>query len=275
MMNTMKQGMIVLGMLCFSLAGFTQQDSASKNATDTAAAPMDFPAHPHGKKWEHWRRMHSHANRISPSNLSTNWLVVDLGFSNFNDRTNYAGPEAQAFAPGSADNWFHLKANKSVNVDILIFMQRLNMIKHVVNLKYGFGIELNNYRYRDNIKYLTDPTKVIMDTKNYSKNKLAADYFTIPLMLNFNFTPNLRDGFGLSVGASAGYLYSARQKLISDESGKQKEHDDFDLRPWKISWIAELQLGPVKLYGSLATQSMFKKGLDQVPYTVGIRLSNW
>jgi hypothetical protein len=31
----------------------------------------------------------------------------------------------------------------------------------------------------------------------------------------------------------------------------------------------------VKLYGSYATKSMFKKGLDQRPYTVGIRLSNW
>jgi hypothetical protein len=160
-------------------------------------------------------------------------------------------------------------------VNILLFMQRLNVIKHVVNLKYGFGIELNNYRYRDDIKYLTDPTRVIMNTVSYSKNKLAADYFTIPLMLNFNFTPHLREGFGFSVGASANYLYSSRQKLISNEFGKQKTHDDFDLNPWKISWIAELLLGPVKLYGSYATQSMFKKGLDQVPYTVGIRLSNW
>jgi hypothetical protein len=114
-----------------------------------------------------------------------------------------------------------------------------------------------------------------MDTRNYSKNKLAADYFTVPMMLNFNFTPHRKDGFGLSIGASAGYLYSSRQKTISKESGKQKEHDDFDLRPWKISWIGELQLGPIKLYGSYATQSMFKRGLNQVPYTVGIRLSNW
>jgi hypothetical protein len=145
----------------------------------------------------------------------------------------------------------------------------------VVHLKYGLGVELNNYRYRDNIKYLTNPTEVILDTVSYTKNKLAADYITIPMMLNFNFTPNLQDGFGLSIGASAGYLYSSRQKLISDEFGKHKTHDDFDLQPWKISWIAELQLGPVKLYGSLASQSMFKRGLNQVPYTVGIRFSNW
>jgi hypothetical protein len=116
---------------------------------------------------------------------------------------------------------------------------------------------------------------VILDTITYSKNKLACDYLTIPLMLDFNFTPHKRRVFGISLGISAGYLYSSRQKLISSQNGKQKFHDPFDLNPWKISYIGELQLGPIKLYGSYATQSMFKKGLDQIPYTFGIRLSNW
>jgi hypothetical protein len=34
------------------------------------------------------------------SNLTTNWWIVDLGFANFNDQTNYASAAAQAFAPG-------------------------------------------------------------------------------------------------------------------------------------------------------------------------------
>ena len=34
-------------------------------------------------------------------------------------------------------------------MNIWLFMQRLNMIQHVVNLKYGFGLELNNYFYDD------------------------------------------------------------------------------------------------------------------------------
>ncbi len=268
----MKKEFIILGLLCFSIAGFAQQDSTSnmdKNNSDDTTSYPDHMRH----NWHEWHSYHP--RHIKPSNLSTNWLILDLGFTNYNDKTDYSGVPAQKFAPGGAQNWFDLRNNKSVDVNIWLFMQRLNMIKHVVNLKYGLGIELNNYRYRDNIKYLTNPTVVVMDSISYTKNKLAADYITIPMMLNFNFTPNLQDGFGISIGASAGYLYSARQKLISDEFGKHKTHDDFDLQPWKISWIAELQLGPVKLYGSLASQSMFKRGLNQVPYTVGLRFSNW
>ncbi len=181
----------------------------------------------------------------------------------------------QKFAPGSTSDWFHLRTGKSVNVNIWFFMQRLNMVDHVLNLKYGLGLELNNYRYDNNIRYKINPTEVIMDTINYNKNKLAADYITVPLMLNFNFTPHKKNAFGVSAGVSAGYLYSSRQKFKSSENGKTKTHDDFDLRPWKISYIAEIQLGYVRLYGSYATQSMFKNGLDQTPYNVGLRFSNW
>lgn len=268
----MKKEFIILGLLCFSVAGFAQRDSAANMDKNNSGDTTSYPEHMR----HDWRQWHMHYPRhIKPSNVSTNWLILDLGFTNYNDKTDYSGIPAQKFARGGAQNWFDLRNNKSVDVNIWLFMQRLNMIKHVVNLKYGLGLELNNYRYRDNIKYLTNPTEVIMDTVSYTKDKLAADYITIPMMLNFNFTPHLKDGFGLSIGASAGYLYSARQKLISDEFGKHKTHDDFDLNPWKISWIAELQLGPVKLYGSLASQSMFKRGLNQVPYNVGIRFSNW
>ena len=212
-----------------------------------------------------------------PENVTTNWWIIDIGFSNFNDKTNYASAAAQSFAPGSTEDWFKLRAGKSRNVNIWFFMQRLNMIQHVVNLKYGLGLELNNYYFDDErVRFQKNPTLVTLDNalKGIDKNKLAADYLTVPMMLNFNFTPERRNGFGISGGVSAGYLYSARQKTkINGEKDKLK--NDFDMKRWKISYVGELMLGPVKLYGSYAIKSMWDKGLDQTPYTVGFRLSNW
>lgn len=212
--------------------------------------------------------------RSRPSDVVTNWGIVDLGFNNYTDNTNYASAQAQQFAPGSNENWFKLHNGKSVNVNIWFFMQRRNLISNVVNLKYGLGLELNNYRYESNIRFKENPTSVYMDNITYHKNKLAADYLTVPLMLDFNLTPGKKNNrsFGLSAGVSAGYLYSSRQKVISSQTGKVKVKDNFDLRNYKLSYIAELHMGPVKLYGSLATQSMFENGLDQTPYNVGIRL---
>jgi hypothetical protein len=276
----------IIGLLaCIGVNGFSQQDSTIQKK-DTVTQ------HHHGKNSNHWKDWdhedqhdmmppwpmppHWRNNHVKPANVSTNWLIFDIGFTNYNDKSNYGGTTMQNFAPGSQPYWFSLNTKKSVDVNIWLFMQRLNLYQHVINLKYGLGIELNNYRYQTNIKYLTNPTEVIMDTLTYTKNKLAADYATVPLMINFNFTPNLREGFGISVGMSAGYLYSSRQKLISNQFGKHKTFNTLDLNPWKLSWIAEVQLGPLKLYGSLATKTMFNSaGPDQTPYTFGLRFSNW
>ncbi|MEJ7911863.1 MAG: outer membrane beta-barrel protein [Chitinophagaceae bacterium] len=220
----------------------------------------------------------THAKRNR--NANTNWWIVDLGFANVNDNTNYPNAVSSGFAaPGIGKEQMKLRTGKSVNVNIWIFMQKLNVVKRVLNLKYGMGLELNNYRFDDRrIQFLENPTKLVLneDWKDFQKNKLAADYVTIPLMLNLNFTPgsSRSKSFGLSGGFSAGYLYSSRQK-IKDGGDKDKTHDDFNLRKWKLAYIGELNLGLIKLYGSYALKSMFESGLDQTPYNVGIRLSRF
>ena len=221
----------------------------------------------------------SNHRRNRNSNVSTNWFIVDLGFSNWNDKTNYNSAEAKAFAPGfNNKDQFELKTTKSVNVNIWLFMQRFNIARNVLGLKYGLGLELNNYRFDDTkVRFHKNPTSITIDPDyaNLKKNKLAADYITVPMMVNVNLTPNRSKGFGFSGGVSAGLLYSSRQKIKSSDGDKSKLHDDFDLRKWKLSYIGELNLGPVKLYGSYAFKSMWEKGLDQTPYNVGIRFSNW
>ncbi|MBD0331610.1 MAG: outer membrane beta-barrel protein [Chitinophagaceae bacterium] len=219
----------------------------------------------------------SNRHRRKLTNVSTNWWIVDLGFADFHDETDYTSAAAQQFAPGSTEDWFDLRTGKSVNVNIWAFMQKLNIVKHYLNLKYGLGVELNNYRFdNEQIRFQKNPTLITMDPslKDVKKNKLAADYVTVPILLNINFTPRHNHGFGFSGGVSGGYLYSARQKT-KDGDDKNKTHDDFNLRKWKLSYIGELNLGPVKLYGSYAFKSMWEKGLDQTPYNFGIRFSHW
>jgi len=228
------------------------------------------------------------------SNISTAHWVVDLGFANYDDKTNYSSATSQNYiinrpgSPALGANDFKLKSAKSSNVNIWFFMQRLNLIKQYVNLKYGLGIEMNNYRFKSPLSFNEggpnpyDPFQniahpfVFRDSISFSKNKLALDYVTIPFMLNFRTNPNSsQKGLSLSAGVSVGYLYSSRNKQISDERGKHKNHGDYDAEKWKFSYIGELGLGPVRLYGSYSPNSIFKNGLNVMPYNVGIRLSNW
>jgi hypothetical protein len=277
-MKKLLLAVIALGSGMFCLA---QEDSTKEERKDTIHIGGmviikdrdngDVHGNGHGNIY-----ISNHRRRKSP-NLQTNWAILDIGFANFNDQTNYASAEAQAFAPGfTSKEAMNVRTGKSVNVNFWFFMQKLNVVKHVVNLKYGLGLELNNYHFDDEKVRLTkNPTIVTIDPalENIDKNKLAADYITVPMMLNFNFTPRLKRGFGLSVGASAGYLYSSRQKFKGNDD-KDKVHDDFTLNKWKLSYIGELNLGPVVLYGTYGMESMWDKGLDQTPYTVGIRISH-
>ena len=234
----------------------------------------------------------SKSSRKTFSKVSTNWFIFDFGFSNYIDKTDYGNTgnylyNRQGAAPlGKSD--FNLNTGKSLNVNVWFFMQRINLIKKNVNLKYGLGIEYDNYRYKtsSNLSYLEKnsylnslqaPSPVVIrDSISFSKNKLALNYITVPLMLNFiTNSANTKKGLSLSMGLSAGYLYGVRNKQKSEERGKEKNRGDYDLERFKLSYIAEMGLGPVRLYGSYSPNSIFSKGLVMKPYTIGIRLSNW
>lgn len=268
--------------LCTLTPMFGQTDSTKKETPDTIKVGGMVIIREKGSQPEEntdrkkGLRITTRKNRDKPSNISTNWWILDLGFSNYVDNTNY-GTEAQAIAPGSTDDWLKLRGGKSRNVNLWIVMQRVNMVKHVVNLKYGVGLELNNYHFdNEKVRFNKNPTLISLDDNlaGAKKNKLAADYLTVPVMLNFNFTPRRNRTYGFSAGISAGFLYSARHKTKLD-GDKDKTRSDFELERWKLSYVGEILLGRVKLYGSYAMNNMWSKGLDQTPYTVGFRISSW
>lgn len=271
----------------------TQQAFAQQAASDTIVVGGmtiirkkndSTPSRPVVKfKWKEEKNNNEESSEKTSKkkNISTNWWVLDLGFSQFTDRSDYTSSAIQnpltGFAPGATKDWLKLRAGKSINVNLWLFMRKQNIINHVVNLKYGFGLEMNNYRFSSPVIFQTNPTKLsfIPSTVNtFSKNKLAADYLTIPMMLNFNLSPNDKRGVAFSAGMSAGYLVNSRQKTKSSANGKQKVHDSFELEPWKIAYVGELKLGGIRLYGSVAKTNLFSKAFDLIPYNVGFRFSN-
>ena len=256
--------------------------------------------------------------------LSTHWIILDLGVSNYFDHTNYSAVNpylynrlgAAAFIPGATSpsplskSDFNVNTFKSLNINIWLFMQRLSLYKNYVNLKYGLGVELNNYKYKStsNISYLAsnpftvDATSaspiVYRDSIQFSVNKLAVDYVTIPLMLDFLTKPGggIKKGLSISLGISVGYSYSYRNKQVSFERGVQANKGDFNLEKFKYSYVAEFGSGPVKLkgthkpkifyrlllgfgkirfYGSYTPKDLYISGLKMNPYNVGLRFVNW
>lgn len=292
----MKKGILILSVLFMSTVSFAQDSVRVNRHDDTIHIGGMIIVKKKGNPDDKRRVVVTVGNRWKETNskISTSTWIVDLGFSNWVDKTNYANATSNGFivnrpgTPPLVENDFKLKTIKSVNINLWIFMQRLSLVKHYVNLKYGLGIELNNYRFKSNVSFnegganpyslsqnISHPF-VFRDSISFSKNKLAADYVTVPLMINFNTNPD--DSYKsvrLSAGVSMGYLYSSRNKQKSSERGKHKNRGDYDLDKWKFSYVGELGLGPVNLYGSYSPKSIFKNDLNFMPYNIGIRLSNW
>jgi hypothetical protein len=157
-------------------------------------------------------------------------------------------------------------------------MQKVSIVKQAVFLKYGMGMEMYNFRYDSRVSYRKDSYPYVYnDSISFSKNKLFAGYLSVPLMLHINTTPGNKKGFSFSAGVSAGYLVGSRVKQKSAERGKQKYKGDFDLSPFRTALIGELGIGPVKLYGSYSLNTLHDSytRLEQYPFAVGIRFSNW
>jgi len=280
----MKRTFTLCAALCLMMTSFAQTDTTGKQntppANDTIRIGGMIIIRKAGSKDKEITKDNEYKMRNrrgnKPSNLTTNWWIIDLGFSSYNDKSNYVNATLNGFvAPGIIKDDLKLKVGKSKNVNVWFFMQKLNIAKHVLNLKYGLGLELNNYSFENTkLAFAKNPTLISEGSTDFKKVKLAADYLTVPIMLNLNFTPNRKKGFRLSGGISAGYMYSTRYKTKTD-GDVSKLKNDFDLERFKLSYIGEIALGPVRLYGSYAMKNMWAKGLDMTPYNFGFRLSNW
>ena len=283
----MKKTIIAAAFTMAALAGFAQDtttvtittsgDSTKSSADDTLKIGTmvivkkgEFPGEKNHIEWNH-----HHKN----SRLQTSWLLLDLGYSNFSDKTDYSSQETMEYTGGvpfsSSD--FNLRQGKSINVNVWIFRQRYGLTHdNGFNLTYGFVIETNNFRFENNPSFKKGgPPYVIHDTIDFDKNKLSASYFTVPVMIGFKTNPKSSSTFNVNAGVSISYLYSSRNKQISDERGKQKIKGNFNMQPWKFQVVAEMGWNWIKLYGAYAPQSMFKSGLDMRPYNIGLRLGGW
>jgi hypothetical protein len=219
-------------------------------------------------------------------NIETNWWILDLGFANFIDKSPNtmwlaANPNALPYGPGplmSPEN-FSLNNRKSTNVNIWVVTQKLNLYQHKINLKYGLGVEMFNFRFDKSISFREDITNnVKFDVIPFTKNKLLVKYLTVPLQINFSPNPHNKKAFYASIGMSAGYLWNAKNKQISGERGKEKFRGNFNLNDWRFATIGELGLGSLRLYGSFANANLFNKNqslVDMQPFAVGLRFSRF
>jgi hypothetical protein len=212
--------------------------------------------------------------------LSVHFVMVDLGINALNDRTDYNSPAAQQYlqvpAASKNANLFSMRTAKSINVNVWPVLFDYTLFKsksQKISLYSGVGMQFYNFRFNKSISYLNDTNPmVIEDSVSFSKNKLAFAYVSIPLMLNFK--TRMAKGFWLvyGFGAIGGYAFDTWTKQISDERGKQKNHDEFNFQKFNLNLSGEIGVDNyIRLYATYQVTNMYKNSMVQNPYCIGIR----
>ena len=206
--------------------------------------------------------------------------MLDVGINSLQDKTDYNSPAAQNFLQVGQDsknsNLFALRDMKSVNVNIYPVMVKFNALKtrnQKISISSGIGLQIYNFRFNKPISFVnnTEPA-VIMDTVSFSKNKLAVTYLTVPLMVTAKTRLVDKAWLVYGAGISAGYRLSSWTKQISDERGKQKNRDQFNLSDFNVCVNGEIGLeGYLRLYASYQLTNMYDNSLDQHPFSIGVR----
>lgn len=217
------------------------------------------------------------------SNISTNWFAFDLGYANYRDASPNLFYTMQPY-PGMMPYYvtpsnLKLKNSKSSNFNLWVVQQKVNLYQHKLNLKYGVGFEMFNFRLEQPVSFRNDlPSKMILENISFSKNKLFAKYLTVPFQFSYQANPQNKRSFYVSAGMSAGYLINSRNKQISAERGKQKYDGNFNLNNWRVATIGELGIGGIRLYGSYGLTNLFDKqdtNFEMYPFSLGLRFSKF
>jgi len=208
------------------------------------------------------------------------FLMLDLGINALNDRTDYSSPAAQQYLQVPADkknsSLFSLRQGKSINVNIWPVLMDIRLLKtrsQKISLYTGAGLQLYNFKFNKDITYLNNTSPMLIeDTVQFSKNKLAFAYVSIPLMVNFKTRMGGNFWVTYGVGVIGGYCFDSWTKQISDERGKQKNHDQFNFQKFNLNLSGEIGInGYIRFYGTYQVTNMYQNSLVQNPYCIGIR----
>ena len=151
--------------------------------------------------------------------------------------------------------------------------------KAIVGIGSGVSMDFDSYRFDDESMLLPgQDDDNILDGTTVRKNVLHSTSIRVPLVMNLNFGRGgnpWKTAFRISGGGYAEVIFASHTKLVTNEIGKIKTRDDFDLNRFQYGLNVELGIPYISLYADYAFSQFFKdgKGPELNRLTVGFHLS--
>ncbi len=207
------------------------------------------------------------------------WSGVEFGFNGLLNSANKTDL-------GESYNYLQ-NPGKSYHVAVNFYEKGFNLYKHKINLVTGLGLEFANYSIGNNVTLVPNGPLTVDDlrwsTYNYigdpsmPKNKLRANYLTIPLMLDLNTSKKVKNNWHISAGVIGAWRYGSFTKQIINTNGndvKTKIKDDYSLNDFKVSATVRAGYRGLNIFANYGLTTLFtkKNNPNLYPVTVGVAL---
>lgn len=200
-------------------------------------------------------------------NLSPHWSGFSMGFLNY---------DASAIPNGDA------MFSKSLYYSLNLFEYHLPIARTNLMLVSGIGMDWHRYRYDDTNVAITKNTNGIAEFQKapdgitYTKSMLNINYFTLPLLLEYQF-PIRNTEIYLSAGV-VGYLkYTTNSKVeykIDGDKQKRNLGKDLNIRPFDLKYRVQFGIENISVVSTYSPFSLFGDGKGPAlhSYTIGLQL---
>ncbi|KGE14265.1 outer membrane beta-barrel protein [Sphingobacterium deserti] len=192
---------------------------------------------------------------------------IDWGFSRLIDNGSFTlSPENQPLDYGRASNFGFDVAQ--------VGLRFTDMFKVYVST----GFEWNYLRLKNDVILDTDavPLTFVESTTDYRRNVFTSTYLRVPLTFEFRSRKNRHgDRAKIAVGAMTGILLKGTQRLRSEEFGRQKFRDNYNLASFQYGAFARVGYGSMGVFAKYYLNDMFENSPNQQSlnnFTFGLTL---
>ncbi|HWS01543.1 MAG TPA: outer membrane beta-barrel protein [Prolixibacteraceae bacterium] len=198
------------------------------------------------------------------------WSFFEMGVNSFAnvDYTGYDTP-----------NFMDLNHNKSMEVNINLFKLSFGLQerRNDIGIVTGLGLNFNDYRFANDYTIKNEEGYIVpvpITDEALQKTKLSTGYLTVPLLFEFHVPRG--SGLWMSVGVIGGIKMGSHTKVKIDDV-KTKDHDDFNISPFRGGATFRLGYKGVNLFGTYYFTQFFRdnRGPAMNPFTIGIGIINW
>ncbi len=220
---------------------------------------------------EHRRRA---ANR-QPRPFKGHWSGFQIGLNNYVDGDF-------SISPGPEAEFMELHAARSLNLNLNFFQHSLTIKSNNIGLVTGLGLELNNYRFANNVGITRQDGEIV--PVDYDETGISLDrsrfrtyYLTVPLLLEFQSGHTRRsDRAYFSAGVIGGLNIGANTRVVyRDNSQKNRDRvrDDFYLSPFRYGLTVRTGYRSLNLYANYYPTGLFRSDRGPGLYPVAIGFS--